>query len=76
MIKTEIFKKLSDETILVRTYSTTGMMIERDGIKYSEAIDDASLGYTYMETDITIEGESATEEDYLHALGRLGVTDD
>ena len=76
MIVTENYRDLPDGTTLVRTYSTTGMMIERDGIQYGEAIDDASLGYTYTETDIPAEGESATEEDYLTALERLGVTDD
>lgn len=76
MIKTEHFKVLPSGKSLVRTCSTTGMMIERDGIQYGEAIDDASLGYTYTETDIPAEGESATEEDYLTALERLGVRDD
>lgn len=76
MIVTENYRDLPDGKTLVRTYSTAGMMIERDGIQYGEAIDDASLGYTYTETDIPIEGESATAEDYLTALERLGVTND
>lgn len=34
---------------LIRTYSTEGMLIERDGVLYSEAIDPAGLGRTYNE---------------------------
>lgn len=76
MIKTVPYKALPNGKTLVRTYSTEDKMIERDGVRYSEAIDDASFGYEYTETDIPVEIESATEEDYLTALGRLGVTDD
>lgn len=76
MIDREIYKVLSNGKTLVRTYSTAGMMIERDGFQYGEAIDDAAFGYAYTETDIPIEGESATEADYLEALERLGVADD
>lgn len=35
----------------VKTYSDGGYMVERDGIRYSEAIDPAELGRTYTETD-------------------------
>lgn len=76
MIKTEPYKVLTNGKQLIRTYSTNGMMIERDGVLYGEAIDDASFAYAYTETDIPIEGESPTEADYLIALERLGVTDD
>lgn len=76
MIDTEIYKMLPNGKTLVRTYSTEGKMIERDGVLYSEAIDDASFAYAYTETNIPIEGESATEADYIKALERLGVTDD
>ena len=34
-----------------------GMMIERDGVRYSEAIDPAELGRVYTETDEPIEVE-------------------
>lgn len=40
----------------VRTYSTTGMMIEREGIRYVEAIDPADAGRVYTETDEPVEG--------------------
>lgn len=76
MIKTEYYKTLKNGAILNRTYSTDGMMIERDGVLYGEAIDDASFGYEYNETDIPVDSESATEEDYIKALERLGVTND
>lgn len=36
---------------LTRTYSDSGYMIERDGVRYAEAIDPAELGRTYVETD-------------------------
>lgn len=44
----------------VLTYSDQNMMIERDGVRYSEAIDPAELGRQYIETDepipVEIEG--------------------
>ena len=43
----------------VKTYSDIGMMIERDGVRYSEAIDPAEFGRQYIETDEPIE----TDED-------------
>lgn len=60
MIITEYYRTREDGVVLNRTYSDLGMMIERDGIRYSEAIDPADLGRTYTETDEPIEVE--TEE--------------
>ena len=57
MIKTEYYKTLKNGTELIRTYSTLGFYIERDGVQYGEAIDDAKFGYEYIETDILIETE-------------------
>lgn len=51
MIKTEYFKTRADGVVLNRTFSDAGMMIERDGVRYSEAIDPAELNRTYTETD-------------------------
>ena len=51
MIKTEYFKTRADGVVLNRTFSDTGMMVERDGVRYSEAIDPADLNRTYTETD-------------------------
>ena len=55
MIITEYFKTREDGVILNRTFSDAGMMIERDGIRYSEAIDPAELNRQYIETDEPIE---------------------
>jgi hypothetical protein len=63
----------------VKTFSNTGFYIERDGEKYSEAIDPANLGRTYTETDKPIESETGelTVDDALETLNEFGVdTDD
>ena len=48
------------------TYSDAGMMIERDGVRYGEALDPFGSGREYIETDEPIEtvedGESMGEE--------------
>ena len=46
----------------IRTCSNAGVMIERDGDLYSEAIDPIGMTRTYKETDIPIEAE--TENNY------------
>jgi hypothetical protein len=51
MIKTEHLMINGKE--FVRTYSDSGVMIERDGEFYEEAYDPADSGRTYSETDIT-----------------------
>lgn len=50
MIVTEYFRTRADGVVLNRTYSDAGMMIERDGVRYSEAIDPAALNRQYIET--------------------------
>ena len=40
-----------------RTYSDYGFYIERDGVKYSDAVDPKDSGRTYTETDEKIEAE-------------------
>ena len=77
MIITEYFMTREDGVVLNRTYSDKGMMIERDGVRYSEAVDPAELNRQYTETDEPIEvvTEEATETDYLNALNRLGVSE-
>ena len=80
MIVTEYYKTRSDGVVLNRTYSNAGFMIERDGVRYSEAIDPAELNRTYTETDEPIPKEygydpnGATETDYQNALREMGVT--
>ena len=75
MIVTEYYMTRQDGVVLNRTYSDAGFMIERDGIRYSEAIDPAELGRQYTETDEPIEGytDEATEADYQNALRDMGV---
>lgn len=61
-IITEYYKTRNDGVVLNRTYSDKGMMIERDGVRYSEAVDPAELGRIYIETDEPIEpAEEMTE---------------
>ena len=55
MIKTENITINGKE--FVRTYSDAGMMVERDGVRYSEAIDPAEFNRVYTETDEPIEWE-------------------
>ena len=56
-------------------YSDSGYMIERDGVRYSEAVDPLDSGRVYTETDEPVEigTGDATEEDYKAALKILGV---
>lgn len=78
-IITEYYKTRTDGVVLNRTYSDAGLMIERDGVQYIEAIDPAELDRQYTETTEPIEADfngDVTEADYLAALERFGVTDD
>lgn len=76
-IITEYYKTREDGVVLNRTYSDKGMKIEREGIRYEEAIDPAELNRQYTETDEPIEGYTdptdATEADYQNALREMGV---
>ena len=60
-IITEYYKTREDGVVLNRTYSDKGMTIERDGVRYEEAIDPAELNREYTETDEPIEGETEQE---------------
>lgn len=57
------------------TYSDSGMMIERDGVRYSEAVDPLDSGRVYTETEepIDIGTEEATVDDYQSALNEFWV---
>lgn len=55
MIITEYYRTREDGVILNRTYSDEGFMIEREGVRYSEAIDPAEFNRQYIETDELIE---------------------
>ena len=62
-IVTEYYETRKDGIVLNRTYSDRGMMIERDGVQYSEAIDPVDIERIYTETDIPIEiEEEGTQE--------------
>ena len=55
------------------TYSDSGYMIERDGVRYSEAIDPLNSGRLYTETDepIDVGTKEETVEDYKAAIRKL-----
>lgn len=63
MIIVEYFDTRSDGVVLNRTYSDAGMMIEREGIMYSEAVDPAELNRVYVETDTPIDRTDESSED-------------
>lgn len=64
MIRTDYYITRDDGVELTRTWSDAGMMIERDGVRYAEAIDPTYLGREYTETDepVVIEVESQWPE--------------
>ena len=51
-------------------YSDSGYMIERDGVRYSEAVDPLDSGRVYTETDEPIDmgTDEVTVEDYQTTL--------
>lgn len=57
----------------VKTYSDDRYMVERDGVRYTEAIDPAEFGRTYTETDDPAYADEATADDYQAALAEMGV---
>lgn len=60
----------------IRTYSDSGYMVERDGIRYSEAIDPAEFNRTYTETDEPIESDMTETEQKAQAYDILtGVSE-
>ena len=60
--------------IFAYTYSDSGNMIERDGVRYSEAVDPLDSERLYTETDepIDVGTKEETVEDYKAALQILG----
>ena len=58
MVISEIIKL--DGTNYQKTYSDSGMYIERDGVLYAEAIDPIGSGRSYTESDREIETEPET----------------
>lgn len=68
MIITEHYRTREDGVALNRTYSDKGMMIERDGVRYSEAIDPADVGRVYTETDEIAESLMVDGDEILSML--------
>ena len=60
MIITENFE--IDGTAFIRTISSEGRYVVRDGINYEEACDPAEFGRTYTEGDVIPTTESDAEE--------------
>lgn len=60
MIVTE--QLIINDKQFTKTYSDQNMMIERDGVQYSETIDPTEFGRTYTETDIPIEPVEESDE--------------
>lgn len=63
MIKTE--SMTINGKAFVRTYSDSGCLVERDGVRYGEAIDPEELCRTYTETTERVEHEELTAEEAL-----------
>lgn len=59
----------------IRTYSDSGYMVERDGVRYSEAIDPAHLNRQYTETDEPVDGMTETEQKALAYDILMGVSE-
>lgn len=59
MIKTE--NLTINNRAFVRTYSDSGFMVERDGVRYSEAIDPAEFNRQYTETDEPVDTTEGSE---------------
>ena len=67
-------KKEINGVVFAYTYSDSGFMIERDGVRYSEAIDPLDSGRVYTETDEPIDTlEMTTEERLQDAETALGI---
>lgn len=65
-----------NEKEFIKTYSDSGYKIERDGIRYSEAIDPVEFGRQYTETDEPIRKNSiAAFADYRKSLKSLEVNE-
>lgn len=61
-IVTEYFGTREDGVVLNRTYSDKNFYIEREGVKYCEAIDPVELNRQYTETDEPITSFNFIEE--------------
>jgi hypothetical protein len=62
MIVTEELK--INDSFFLKTYSSEGFFIERDGVKYIDAVDPQFLGREYIETNEKIPAEESEELDF------------
>ena len=62
MIVTEELK--INDSFFLKTYSNEGFFIERDGVKYIDAVDPQFLGREYIETNEKIPSEESEELDF------------
>lgn len=69
MIKTESMTINGKD--FIRTYSDSGYMVERDGVRYGEAIDPAEQNRQYTETDEPIESDMTEVEEKASAYDIL-----
>ena len=81
MVQTEYYTTRPDGVKLYRSYSDSGMKLNKDGTEknYDEAIDIENSGSAYTETELPIDSdtEEPTVQDALDMLSELGVdTDD
>ena len=76
MIITEFFIERADGVKLYRTFSDSGLMIQKIGTDelYTEAVDEKEIGYKYTETDIPVPEDAEITVGYMmELLGELGV---
>lgn len=66
MIKTE--ELTINGKLFIRTYSDEGYMVERDGVRYSEAVDPAEFNRQYIETNEQIESEDISDSEFVSML--------
>ncbi len=80
MIKMEFYKERLDGVKLYRTWSDLGMKIRQveTNILYDEAVDVEDAGYTYEETDISVDDTDLSAEEALKILmgGDIGEVDE
>lgn len=68
MIVTEFYMTRTDGVNLQRTYSDAGYFIERDGVRYEEAVDPEGTGRVYTETDELIPVPELSAEEALSII--------
>lgn len=66
MIKTE--NLTINGKYFVRTYSDNGYMVERDGVRYVEAIDPAEFNRQYTETSELFETDEISDSEALEII--------